>query len=180
MDRLLSIIQDGEEIFRQYFGESILLIQEEYRDTKYIKRINDQISFVLNQANQEGKEEIRYFGIMYLNSSLWLKTYELLFGLYNEAFYLDPKPKEYFYQIPLFFEEFDKNMLKVLNQIKNNYSRVQPYEVEQLEKKCINYYYAAIYKFLCDVQEEMIVPSNVILYWGRYQGEATIINGGQL
>ena len=69
MDRLLSIIQDGEEIFRQYFGESILLIQEEYRDTKYIKRINDQISFVLNQAKQEGKEEIRYFGIMYLNSS---------------------------------------------------------------------------------------------------------------
>ena len=55
MDRLLSIIQDGEEIFRQYFGESILLIQEEYRDTKYIKRINDQISFVLNQAKQEGK-----------------------------------------------------------------------------------------------------------------------------
>ena len=61
MDRLLSIIQDGEEIFRQYFGESILLIQEEYRDTKYIKRINDQISFVLNKAKQESKEEIRYF-----------------------------------------------------------------------------------------------------------------------
>ena len=52
--------------------------------------------------------------------------------------------------------------------------------MEQLKKKCINYYYAAIYKFLCDVQEEMIVPSNVILYWGRYQGEATIIKGGQL
>ena len=64
--------------------------------------------------------------------------------------------------------------------IRDSYSRVQPYEVEQLKKKCINYYYAAIYKFLCDVQEEMIVPSNVILYWGRYQGEATIINGGQL
>ena len=59
-------------------------------------------------------------------------------------------------------------------------SNLSNFPIVLMKKKCINYYYAAIYKFLCDVQEEMIVPSNVILYWGRYQGEATIIKGGQL
>lgn len=175
MDRAEDIIVRGEKIFRQYFSESIIMLQENCEVKKYIEHINSQIALVFLKAKEADKNNILYLGILYLESSLLIKSQELLLLLLNDEFYIDSLPIEHYFQIPVFFDEFENNVEKMLYDLEKCFNHIQPFEIHELRRNCVEYYYASVYKLFHDNLSNLDIPCYLKVFYGKYMGKARVL-----
>lgn len=170
MERIEKLSKRAEEIIHERFSISLVLIQEKYMRNEYRNVIKMQFEQMLILA---GKKEIAYFGISFLHSSLYDKSYEMLFTLLNKDFYLDSDPIEKYVYIPVFFEQYEEDMKEIMKRLMKEEGRIQAFEENRIRRVCAFYYYAAIYKLFRDLSVNMkYLNSNIIFFCGMYHGEA--------
>lgn len=170
MERTEILAERAKEIFHEKFPVSLAVIQEKYQKDRYRDIIRRQYEKMLELAD---KKEIAYFGISYLHSSLYDKSYEMLFSLLDKNFYLDMEPVEIYVALPFFFEQYEEDMEEIKAQIGEEAGHIQPYEENEIRRAYAFYYYAAIYKLFRDVSEEIEgIQDNITCFYGTYHGEA--------
>lgn len=170
MDRVEKLIKRAEEIFHKKFPDSLVLIQEQYTKDVYRNIIKAQYEKMLILA---GRKEIVYFGISFLHSSLYDKSYEMLFMLLDKNFYLDLEPIEEYVYIPVFFEQYEENIKEIMEQLKKEAGHIQPFEENEIRRVGALYYYAAIYKLFRDLSVDMKdLKGDIVFFYGMYHGEA--------
>ena len=170
MDRMKKLIEDAENFFLEKFPESLQYLQKEMQEKKYREIIKNQYEKMREQAEEK---IIVYFGLSFLYSSLYDKSYEIVFTMLNENFYLDTNPIESFVEIPVFFEHYEKNMEYTMWRLGKAMGNIQPFEENEIRKICAFYYYAAIYEFFRSLSKNMCLENEkVIFFCGMYHGEA--------
>ncbi len=173
MDRMDEVLQCGEREFAAAFSKSMIFLQEEYQKERYWKSAKEAIEGAVSAAAPG--ENKRYLGILYLDSSILTKSYELLIMQMDERMYLDPFPIETYWRPLLFFEEYERDIQTAFRTVERIFRHIQPFERQEVSKKCAVYLYAAIYKLLECIKERLDIPDHVSLFFGRYRGSARMI-----
>lgn len=168
--RIYEINQVGEELFLKNFSNSIQYIQKKYIESNYREIITKQFEHMVQMANLKSKQDVSYFGVSYLRSSLYDKSYELLFSLLDQRFYFDTEPIECYVCIPFLFQQFEMDMKEVLSVVERKIFRIQEFEEQELIKRCALYYYAIMYKLFRELSKE--IKEKIIFFYGEYHGEA--------
>lgn len=157
---------------------------EEYQKPELFSAVKNSFVKMMQEIHKQEKVKIEYLGICYLISGLVSGTYELLLGAYDESFYLDKSPVEYYVRIPLFYEWYERDATEVMEILKEDFIRIQEWEKDLIRRELIQYYYAAMCKLFIDWKEPLMqIPEVKILYdknpflfyFGRYQGEGVIL-----
>ncbi len=170
MERIEILIKVAEKFFLEKFPENIQYLQKKVQGKQYKEIIKNQYVKMREKAEEKS---IVYFGLSFLYSSLYDKSYEIVFTMLNKNFYLDANPIENFVKLPVFFELYEENMKYAMSQLIKEKGNIQPYEENEVRKVCAFYYYAAIYELFRSLSwDQYFRNENLIFFCGMYHGEA--------
>lgn len=162
----MSRIPEMEECLKEYWEEYISIKREfllgHYKELepefheKLICLAEDQIH--KQREKRQGKIQAIYLN--YLRSSIYTESYELLIGMGNSMLYLDENRSQTYWFSKLVYENVEKEMKEAESRIRQQFIRVEEYELFRLKQKLLIDYWCILEElFLLLIKES----ANLIL-----------------
>lgn len=176
-----ALMSDAENIGNTVFSSSIRILEDEYKKEERRKEVRQVFKELFREWENKIQMEAASFGICYLHSGILMRTGEIRLAMYGKEFYMDENQLQKDWQLPYFFQQYEADMVEIMDKLRKNYPRIYPYEENAVRFLYAGYYYAAV-KALCrDMLEEirdsveyrmLDKTEDFFFFFGRWRGEA--------
>lgn len=186
-ERREEIIQYLHKIMETRFCESCQLIQRQVE--QHGKQIWEELcSTIVKVLQASAGSTASYLAFSFLDSSVYTDRLEFHVDVFDEGFYLDEVEKSGIY-CPEFLQTVYRDDIYYFRQCaEEKFARLQNYEVIEIKKQYIVFYYAIIYRLLENlaglIMEEIKksgikMTDGFKITYGGYMDKAVIVRAGE-
>ena len=181
IDRKEEILKIGQDLLQERFllNEKEIFLKYNNNKDSILKELNLKIQEFIskNFKIEENSNKIKYISITFLYSSIITKSYDFVFGLYDEKFYVNEDTKLLYLNIDFIFNYFEED-IKFFEK-NSKISQLQTCELYYLKENYIKKYYKIAFKIFKDVIKS-ILKENILndllekdykVIFGQYMGE---------
>lgn len=176
IDRKDEILKVGQDLLQEHFllNEKEIFLKYNNKKENILKELNLKIQNFINKNFKIEKysNKIKYISITFLYSSIITKSYDFVFGLYDENFYVNENTKLLYLNIDFIFNYFEDD-IKFFEK-NSKIIQLQTYELYYLKELHIKNYYKIAFKIFKDVIRNILndlLEKNYKIVFCQYMGE---------
>ena len=195
MDRKKKISLKGQIILSERYECSLKQIQKRYEKERlrlnedYLNMWRSLFKRTKIQQITEKKGKVQYLVISLLHSSIFAKSYDFRFDVYDKELYLDSIESCSYWSPNLFFTSIEGDMAFFTSAIKRNMIQVTNAELEEFEMEYAYRFMGMALSYFCETCEQVFrlkeyedisKEKKVFVLFGTYVGKTqTIADHGE-
>ena len=129
---------------------------------------------------KQEKESFAYLCISFLRSSFLTKNHQLRLDLYDESYILDENPITGYWDVPLLFDGFERDVDELTKRLRTEFVRLQSAEMDCVRLTYSDYYITIAHKLCIELIDPITKLLSVLhpemsckILFGEYWGQMT-------